>query len=255
MISSPPPSHPVHWFAHSVLGQQVLCEEQHLLQSLYPQLFGFHALQIGGVGQGQLLQGMRLGHQCLVSVPELPALPDICGLHSEADALPFAADSVDLVLLPHVLEFSGNSHGILRETERILVAEGHLLLLGFNPLGWWGLWRLFKHRHQPPWNAQFLALMRVKDWLSLLGFEILSQQACCFSPPFQNPHLMRTLGWLGAIERRWLPLGGVYVLLAKKRRLYMPRVRPHWLLGAAKDKNLIGAASQTASPTARQTKS
>lgn len=256
-MSSAPLLQPVYWFAQHPLGQQVLHEEQQILQNLYPQLFGYHLLQIGGIGQGQLMQGSRIGHQCLVSIPELPAQAGHFGVTAEADALPFATDSVDAILLPHVLEFAEQPHGVLREVERTLIAEGHVILLGFNRLSWWGMWHLFKRwRGTPPWNAQLLGLNRVKDWLSLLGFEIINQQTCFFAPPFQNQRLMQHLLWLETLGKRWLPLsGGVYIVLAQKRRLHFPTMRPSWRLSSKKDKGLIGAATPTAnSPTTRNRK-
>jgi len=251
-MSSVPLHQPVQWFAHHSLGQQVLLKEQQLLKTLYPQLFGFHLLQVGGIGQGQLIQGSRIGHHCLVSVPELPGLTGHFGVQAEADAL--ATDSVDVVLVPHVLEFAEHPHGVLREVERVLIAEGYVILLGFNRGSWWGMWHLFRRwRDVPPWNAKLLGLNRIKDWLSLLGFEIISQQTCFFAPPFQNQRLVRNLTWMETLGKRWLPLsGGVYVVLAQKRRLHYPSVRPRWRLRQKKDKGLIGAATPTAnSPTTR----
>ncbi len=243
------PLQAVHWFAQHPLGQRVLRAEQPILQTtLYPQLFGYHLLQIGGVGQGQLMQGTRIGHQCLVSIPELPGPAGCFGVQAEADALPFATDSVDAVLLPHVLEFAAQPHGVLREVERVLIAEGYVILIGFNRGSCWGIWHLFKHWcDAPPWNAKLLGLNRAKDWLSLLGFEIISQQSCFFPPPFQNERLMRHLHWMDTLGKRWLPLsGGIYIVLAQKRRLHFPIVRPSWRLSTKKDKGLIGAATPTA---------
>ncbi len=55
-------------------------------------------------------------------------------------------DSIDLVFLPHTLEFSADPHQVLRETERVLIPEGRVIILGFNPLSSLGLWRLFRRR-------------------------------------------------------------------------------------------------------------
>jgi ubiquinone/menaquinone biosynthesis C-methylase UbiE len=52
--------------------------------------------------------------------------------------LPFAANSIDLAVMPHVLESHDNPHQILREVERILIPDGQLVITGFNPLSLWG---------------------------------------------------------------------------------------------------------------------
>jgi len=60
-------------------------------------------------------------------------------VETDYTALPFAAASIDLVLLPHVLEFASNPHQVLREVERVLVPEGQVVIAGFNPISLFGL--------------------------------------------------------------------------------------------------------------------
>ena len=52
--------------------------------------------------------------------------------------LPFEAQSVDLLVMPHTLEFTSDPHRLLREAERVLMPEGRLIILGFNSLSLWG---------------------------------------------------------------------------------------------------------------------
>ena len=60
--------------------------------------------------------------------------------------LPFASDALDVVLLPHTLERVAEPEQVLREAERVLRGEGHVLVLGFHPWGPWGLARLIRRR-------------------------------------------------------------------------------------------------------------
>ena len=60
-------------------------------------------------------------------------------LHCDFDALPFANHSLDLVVLPHALELARDPHLTLREVERVLVPEGRVVIIGFNPASLWGL--------------------------------------------------------------------------------------------------------------------
>ena len=52
--------------------------------------------------------------------------------------LPFDASSLDLVVLPHALELARDPHLALREVERVLVPEGRVVIVGFNPASLWG---------------------------------------------------------------------------------------------------------------------
>lgn len=157
-------------------------------------------------------------------------------VRGEPNALPFDADSVDVVLLPHTLEFVAQPHEALREAMRVLVAEGHLVLCGFNP---WSLLGVCARTNAGivPWRANLLGASRVKDWLKLLGLELLEVRSCFFRPPIRNPKLMARLDF---IERcgesagaRRLTAGlsaaaGVYVMVARKRVTTLTPLRARW---------------------------
>ena len=64
-------------------------------------------------------------------------------MRAAPDFLPIETNSIDLVLLPHILEFSSNPHQILREVQRVLMPEGHVIVCGFNPRSLWGVRGLF----------------------------------------------------------------------------------------------------------------
>ncbi|WP_353572519.1 class I SAM-dependent methyltransferase [Candidatus Albibeggiatoa sp. nov. BB20] len=216
------------WFT-TPLGERLLQSEVQLMQQILPNLFGYHLLQIGNIGHGQLLESSRINHRCIscLGSPQHSAL-DYSTVHASSDDLPFAHDSVDVVVLPHVLEFEPNPHQILREVERILIAEGHVVIIGFNPVSLWGLWhRFLSHRKQAPWCSQFLPVLRVKDWLTLLEFEKLQQHTLFFAPPV-NSHwaAMKRVDKFG---QRWgKDFGAVYVLVAKKRVSTLTPIKPKW---------------------------
>jgi SAM-dependent methyltransferase len=85
--------------------------------------------------------------------------------------LPFASQSLDLVVLPHVLEFAAEPHQVLREVERVLIPEGQVIICGFNPASLWGARQGWARRRQPlPAAAgEFISMPRMKDWLKLLN--------------------------------------------------------------------------------------
>jgi SAM-dependent methyltransferase len=152
------------------------------------------------------------------------------GLVSRIDVLPFASATVDVMVLPHVLEYEANPHQVLREANRVLVPYGTLIILGFNPWSFWGLWRLLLYRWgRMPWRGRFYSLTRIQDWLALLGFETVKLRYFLFRPPLQNPKLMRRLHLLEGIGRRWCPfLAGGYLIVAKKQVMRLNPVDPLW---------------------------
>lgn len=214
---------------HSLdLGQTLLGTETARLSAILSNLFGYHLLQVGRLGDADLLAGSRITHRVVVGA-EAGSEAGI-GLYARADALPLASDSTDVVVLPHTLEFETDPHQVLRETERVLIPEGHVVILGFNPWSLWGLWRLFLRRGAyPPWCGNFRGLTRIKDWLALLGFDTIEEHGYFFRPPLQNVRVMQKLNFMENLGARWWPgLAGCYVLLARKRVATLTPIKPSW---------------------------
>jgi SAM-dependent methyltransferase len=145
------------------------------------------------------------------------------------DELPFESGSLDLVVMPHVLEFNDNPHQILREAERVLRPEGTIIISGFNPRSLWGVRRALGSQMGYPWRGNFITLPRLKDWLALLGFEVARGGFACYAPPLTNQ------GWLNRMRliepsgnRWWAVCGGVYFVQAIKRVPGMRLIKPQW---------------------------
>jgi SAM-dependent methyltransferase len=147
-----------------------------------------------------------------------------------AESLPIEADSLDVVVLPHVLEFADNPHKVLREVERALIGDGCLLLFGFNPWSLWGLWRLaLAWRDDPPWCGYFYRLSRIRDWLNLLDLEVVRVERLAFRPPLGNRRVMHRLRVFEYLGRHiWPAFGGAYMVLAKKRVVPLTLVPRRW---------------------------
>lgn len=208
------------WLA-SPLGQYLQEQEQALFDRVVHDIFGFNAMQFGMLKM-PLLRHCRIPYQFNADVADGVIR---CASHQ----LPLQADSLDLLLLPHTLDFSEHPHQTLREAARVLVPEGHIVITGFNPVSAWGARRLASDHDVYPWDANFLSLMRVKDWLALLDFEIGEVTMACHMPPFRNSSghgRLRMAERLG--ERLWPLMGGVYFVLAKKRVVSMRLIKPAW---------------------------
>ncbi|MGD8587447.1 MAG: methyltransferase domain-containing protein [Chromatiales bacterium] len=205
-------------------------------------LFGYYLVQIGSPDPGlDLLRHSPAKNKLILDQAQ-------CDLSLRADPryLPLATDSVDGVVMHHALDFAVDPHQMLREVERILIPDGKLLIIGFNPWSLWGARRLlYLHGQQPPWTGHFFPLKRVSDWLLLLGFDLLSVDHLNFRPPLQNHALMQRLAFLEVLgSKAWPLLGGVYVLEAVKRTLTLTPIKPKWRIR----KKVIPAAIE---PTTR----
>lgn len=204
------------WFRREP-GSLIAAQEEGLLARALPDLFGYHIVQLGrGHGAG-LLASSRISHQVRVELGyrSNPAAQ----LHCAEDALPLASNSIDVLVLPHVLEFAADPRRVLREAERVLIGEGHIVILGFNPWSLLGLWSgLLRWRGAPPWCGHFIGVARVKDWLQLLGFDLLQVARTAFRPPSGRPGVNRRLAFMEQLGAYcWPGLANVYMVVGRKR--------------------------------------
>lgn len=213
------------WFG-TELGRELIAAENRLLGHILPDLFGYHALQLGQAAPVNLLQSSRIRHRILAA-PALQPVEGLSPLLAQPDSLPLAADSIDVVVIHHGLDVAANPHAVLREASRVLLPEGHLVILGFNPWSLWGLWRLFRLPWaSTPWLRRALSPQRMSDWLTLLDFDIVGVESAYFLPPVETAMVRRRLSWLEALGNRyWSQGGATYALLARKRVSCMTPLR------------------------------
>ena len=207
------------WFATD-LGQQVLQQEMQAVQKLSQQVLKHVILQIGAFADTGIELWPDVGLMVSLDVVT-DAHPAMNKLSAEPELLPLANQSVNLVVMPHALDFAVDAHEVLREVSRVITPEGHVIITGFNPASFWGLRKLFSRRSSGmPWRGHFYRSHQVQDWLTLLGFELMGGSMCCYQPPIHKPAIRLHLDFLQAMGDRWWPmLAGVYVLVARKREL------------------------------------
>ena len=210
------------WLA-GPLGQMLLEQERERVGSSLDCAFGLHCVQLGGWGEPDVfLAHARTRRTALVAMPGVPGAT----LIAEPAALPLQSDSVDVMLLPHTLEFEPDPHEVLREVGRVLRGEGELIVLGFEPLGSWSLRDAFTRGGCPPGLRRTISERRLADWLKLLGFEVAAAERFLYAPPLSALHTGQARGWLERIGRRaWPRLSGAYLLHARKRVHSMTPIR------------------------------
>ena len=221
-------------------GTYVFSWEQARVDQVVADIFGFNAVQIG-LPCCDFLRSNRMPWR--VRCDESPA----AGIAVRACAweLPFDSASIDLVVLPHVLEFSPQPHQVLREVERVLVPEGSVVITGFNPYSLWGLRRRLARRHHYPWQGQYLSVPRLKDWLTLLSLETQAGAFGCYGPAVTDPRWIQRWSFMDKAGDRWWPfVGGVYLLQAVKRVRGMRLIMPRWRSTKAPAKRLAPAVQK-----------
>lgn len=243
-------------FLHSAPGRYLLAWEQLHLDAAVSDVFGYHALQLG-LPEIDALRENRMPLRVCASDRWAAPLEDGSSARTQPrvavinryEELPFATASIDLVVLPHVLEFAEEPHQVLREVDRVLVPEGHMVITGFNPASLWGmrhaLTRIGLKPYVPP-QAQLIALPRLKDWLKLLSFEPHRGRFGCYVPWARSSKGLSRWGFMEHAGDRWWPvLGAVYLLTAVKH------VRGMRLVGRAR--RWREGRVRTLAPVARNT--
>lgn len=205
------------WFADK-LGTALLEQEQAALDSVLQNLFGYYLLQLGWVAPQDILAESRIRMRVIMDV-DPPRGVDYPHALAMPEMVPIQGDSLDVVVLQHTLEFAREPHEVLREVDRMLIPEGHVVIIAFNPWSLWGMWRLVRRRSKRvPWRGRFLSVTRMKDWMGLLGFDTLQVVPLFFRPPVGHEGIMRRLRFLDKVGLRgWPILAGVNIVVAQKR--------------------------------------
>lgn len=152
--------------------------------------------------------------------------------HLRADVLnlPIANDVMKIVVLPHTLDFCSDPYQVLREVDRVLTADGHMVIIGFSPWSQFGLRRnIIRWNRSVPWNGSYYSRNRVTDWLSVLNYRVHESQAFYLRPPLQSAKILDRTKILEK-NQRWLGLlGGLYLLHVRKQTLPMTPSKRAWL--------------------------
>ncbi|MGB6104197.1 MAG: methyltransferase domain-containing protein [Pusillimonas sp.] len=211
-------------------GRYVRGWEQKQIDAMVSNVFGYHAIQIG-LPHWDLLQANRIPFKGRTRVLFEQAAEQGAVVVADPESLPFDSQSIDLLVLPHVLECSTGAHQILREAERVLVPEGRIVISGFNP---WSLWgasdRIPGLDPLLPIPAHLqVSLPRLKDWFKLLSFDLDRGRFGCYAPPCNDQTWLNRWSFMEKAGDRWWPVcGAVYVVSAVKRVAGMRLVGPKW---------------------------
>ena len=220
------PRYPSDW-SEFTGGDAIKRAVETVSDELSQRIFGYHMVKLGNLSSQIELTRCAVNHQ----FGQTPTLSPFGSVVAEAAELPYVENSIDGFLLANELDFAQDPHQILREVDRCLTPSGHIILSGFNPYSLTGLGRFLPiKRDNVLHEAGCYSAHRVKDWLGLLGYEIIEQRNILFSMLFFNQRKRLPTQWHDQISR-YLPwCSSVYVILARKRVWPMTTVRPKWKL-------------------------
>jgi SAM-dependent methyltransferase len=275
----------LHDFFQTPHGRYLLDWERQQFDRAVADVFGFHALQLG-LPELHALQSNRMPHRWRASnagssparlahtltplaegstvqaqgqrqAEKLPGIDLLC----DFSALPFPANSLDLIVLPHTLELDADPHATLREVERVLVPEGRVVICGVNPASLWGLRQRRAHLYQRfgvgqlflPREGEFIGYWRLRDWLRLLSFEVESGRFGCYRPTVASEPMLERFAWMERAGARWWPIfGAVYFLVAVKRVRGMRLLGRTWKSPAARAVAPVSVANRHMAPGAQR---
>lgn len=218
------------WYSE-ILGQELAHAEQAFVNTVLPDLFGYHLLQIGNNKSLRWLYKSRIRHHVGIA-PDTKMSHHGSWVRGWIDNLPFRPDSLDVIVIPHTLEYCSDPQLVLQEAIRALLPEGHMIIFGFNPYSLWGLRRLFRKRDGSfPWCGQFISAKRIQQWVEELGCVTIHSETVFYRPPINNEFWLKHLHFFEKIGKKIVPnMGAVFALQIKKQVVTLTPVKKRWSL-------------------------
>lgn len=211
------------FFLDTVFGKSLLKEESNIL---YENQYYLKRMPILTVGDPCFLQCLSLDESICIC-EDSGSFSSNKMVLSRSDKLAIDQDSVKVVYLPHVIESHRNPHEILREVYRVLEPEGVAIITTLNPVGILSFARvankIFKSGHK---SFNMFSALKLRDWLTVLGFEVFSFQPFFYALPLTYNKVFMYPG------RKWfknelkLPFSHLaYMMVVSKREHTMTPIR------------------------------
>jgi len=225
------------WY-QGVLGQRLLEQITNKLDTVLNSSFGYYLLKAGTVSiPDSKLTRCRIRYQF-----DFSSNSDFYDVQSKLYALPVASESVDLFILFHGLSQSSQPHEILREIDRVLIPEGKLIVIDFNPFSLWGVRHFFQSwLEKPPWSGRYYTISRSNDWMRLLGFVAVKTFRIGYLPPVDKEKILSHMNWFEKALKKWLPFAGtINMIVYEKKITPMTKIRQSWVKSSVLAGKLVG---------------
>lgn len=204
------------WY-QTAIGHSLYQFEMMQFAQVLPVCYGYQLLQIGGPADLSWLESSPIKHKIWLT-PETKLSHHVNVFNAMPAELPFAANSLDVILLPHVLECVEQPEAVLSAAYEALTPGGYLVISGINCISLWGVqhkWQALQKREAIfPWLLHFQRVGRLQAQLLQLNCAIDALQIGHFLP-VNAQSSWRLLETLGPIM--WPALGANYMILARKQ--------------------------------------
>ncbi|MCF2946825.1 class I SAM-dependent methyltransferase [Paraglaciecola aquimarina] len=230
------------------LGEDVRRLIEIELSEVSRKFFGYHLVRLGQLSSQLKLENCPINHKINLTPQEQIG----SGLVAKSTELPIAENSVDTFVLAHELDFSHDPHQVLREVDRTIMPNGNLVLTGFNPFSLCGMFKYLPfNKGNVLHDARFFSCTRVKDWLHLLGFEVVEIKHLLFNELFSRRRIHAPNKWNTWSIKHLGYFSSVYVIIAKKREIPLSIIKPKWKQSKPKF-STVNASARTGAMQNRQ---
>lgn len=224
--SSEQPVYPSQWNSLSQ-GANIQQELEKALAPILERIFGYYFVKLGNLSSEMDTSACPIRHQFNVCQSHI----EQSSVHAKSCDLPLQNNSVDAFLLAGELDFAQDPHQIIREIDRAITSNGHVVIAGFNPFSLAGVIKYLPiNRKNVLHQGRFFTAARIKDWLQLLDFEIIQQEQVIYSALFMGSRLnqsSRIQIWC----KKFLPwFSSMYVIVARKREVPLSPIKASWKL-------------------------
>lgn len=199
-----------------------------VLDDLLPYLFGYHGAVIGAfLPWAEVLEASKINHR--FSIARGSGRIADAAVRADYEALPLASESLDLAVVLHGLEVVTDPAALIDEVERVLLPEGNLIVVGFNPFSLWGVPHMAGRIGKRRATGRLLSQERVLREFDRAGFALQSRQSVLFRPPLQQARLLGRLAFMEPLGVQLWPLGGgVYIMHGRKRVATLTQIPLRW---------------------------
>jgi hypothetical protein len=203
------------WYA-TPLGQCFKGLEARYLKTFLATLHGDHLVQVGGSSAHMLNKYSPIAHQLmLMQAPCADFAGDM--VLADPESLPLRPQSVDVVLLPHVLAGLQTPDDCLADVSEALVVGGHVVIMGFNPISLLRLSNALCLGKVLPKALCWHSCSRIRRCLHALGFSIEVDISYFFRPAVQRQSWLHHGAMLDTLGQfLWPHTGGGYMMVAQK---------------------------------------
>jgi hypothetical protein len=238
------------WY-DSPLGSTFKAIEDDYVDKFLSKLFGYHLVQVGGPNAHAVSDASPIAHRIQIAMQPCDAFPGDT-VRADPQSLPLRPNSVDVVLLPHVLECLAAPDDCLADVAEALVLGGHVVIVGFNPISLLRFSHALSFRTVLPSTVHWHSRAHMQHCLHALGLTIKVDVSYFFRPAFRRRSWLQACTMLDTLGQfLWPHSGGGYVMVAQKSAHRPLRVtsgfkrrRRALVLGAAVEPSGFDAGTQ-----------